>query len=147
MPRDAARGAPARAAVMSRVMSRRALRPAAADDDAAQLVAGEERRLGAGAEHQPAAVQPADGGVRLQVHVLHAAAGEGLLVDLAGGGEATGNVAGLAVDFRRDIPFREARVELRGAAPGPPGAVSAVNRARPVTTSGPAGAGSLWPMG
>ena len=36
-----------------------------------ELVPGQERGLGAGPQHQPPAVQPADGGVRLQVHVLH----------------------------------------------------------------------------
>jgi hypothetical protein len=70
----------------------------------ADLVAGEERNLGGGPQHQPpGGFQPADRGVRLQRDVLHPLGTERRRVHRVGRRERRLRVAGLAVDLGADV--------------------------------------------
>ncbi len=93
----------------------------------AQCTPGQERHLGAGADHDPlpalvVVLEVRDRAVRLQAGVLHALGAEALLVDQVGLGEALLDAADLAVHLAdhvvgraRDPRLRALGVEHRGA--------------------------------
>ena len=83
-------------------------------ENARQFFARQERHLRAGTQVQHAAViDPADGGVRLQVRLLGALGGIGALVDDVRFGKAGFDVADAAVHLARDIVERIAYARFR----------------------------------
>ncbi len=73
-------------------------------EDMREFLLGDERRLRAGADvDAPVRVAPGDRAVRLEMDVLHAGGGIGVVMHHIGGGEPVRRVAHLAVDVGIDV--------------------------------------------